>query len=228
MKTRDRLVLAVLGVAALAAAVWFMALAPKREQASKLATKVTQAEARRDAATAKATNAGQAKAKYDRDYATVARLGKAVPPKADVASLVFQLESAARAAKVDFRKVAVESTPDAPAASTPDAPAAGGAASPSRAGISATPFTFAFEGSFSGLRRLLHEIDRFSRIRRQRLAVSGRLLTVDTVALTPGKAGLPRVKAEITAKAYVAPIPSTPADKAATPTASPSSTTAPR
>jgi len=220
MKTRDRLVLAVLGVAALAAAVWFMALAPKREQASKLATKVTQAEARRDAATAKATNAGQAKAKYDRDYATVARLGKAVPPKADVASLVFQLESAARAAKVDFRKVAIESTPDAPAA--------GGAASPSRAGISATPFTFAFEGSFSGLRRLLHAIDRFSRIRRQRLAVSGRLLTVDTVALTPGKAGLPRVKAEISAKAYVAPIPSTPADKAATPTASPSSTTAPR
>jgi len=95
MKSRDRTVLCILGLAGLAAALWFLALAPKRQEASDLAAKVTQAEARRDGANAKAAVAEQARATYRRDYAIVARLGKATPPSADVASLVYQLESAA-------------------------------------------------------------------------------------------------------------------------------------
>ncbi|MDX6689492.1 MAG: hypothetical protein QOG15_949, partial [Solirubrobacteraceae bacterium] len=36
MKTRDRLVLGILAVAGLMAALWFVALAPKREEAASL------------------------------------------------------------------------------------------------------------------------------------------------------------------------------------------------
>jgi Tfp pilus assembly protein PilO len=198
MKPRDRLVLAIVGVAALGAAFWFLALAPRRERAGALAVQVTQAVARRDAATAKAVNAEHAKADYAADYATVARLGKAVPPQADVPSLVFQIESAARGSKVDFRKVTVEDT----AATAPGAPATA-----STSGISPTPVTFTFEGSFFSLQRMLREIDRFSRVKGSKVSVSGRLLTLDQVKLGAGRAGLPQVKAEITANAYVAPTP---------------------
>ncbi|MGH2942679.1 MAG: hypothetical protein ACRDLN_07905 [Solirubrobacteraceae bacterium] len=200
-----------------------MALTPKRERASELAAQVTQAEARRDTANEKALVAERAKARYADAYATVARLGKAVPPKADVPSLVFQLESAARAAKVDFRKVTVESTqPVAPG----DATAATTTTS-TTSGISPTPFQFTFEGSFFGLNRMLREIGRFSRVKGQKVSVSGRLLTLDQVKLSAGRDGLPNVKAEITANAYVAPIPAALPGQAAPPAAATTPTTAP-
>jgi Tfp pilus assembly protein PilO len=219
MKPRDRLVLAIVGVAALAAAFWFLELAPKRERASALGAEVAQAEVRRDAATAKAVHAEDAKADYAADYATVARLGKAVPPQADVPSLVFQIESAARGSKVDFRKVTVEDS----AATPPGAPAPA-----ATSGISPTPVTFTFEGSFFALQRMLREIDRFSRVKGTKVSVSGRLLTLDQVKLSAGRAGLPAVKAEITAKAYVAPVPSAlPGQTAPQTTAPATPTTAP-
>jgi hypothetical protein len=214
MSPRDRTVLGIVLVAAAVAAVWFAAVAPKRREAAGLGAQVAQAQARSDAAAAGAATVEQARAAYRKDYATVARLGKAVPPRGDVASLVFQLETAARAAKVDFRSVTVDSLPTtAPA----PAPASGDAAPKATAGGAATtdattdvkpqPFTFSFEGSFGGLRRLLGAIGRFSRVEGGTLAVSGRLLTIDSVVMTAGRGGLPNVKADIVAKAYVADLP---------------------
>lgn len=99
MKPRDRLVLGILALAGVLAALWLGVLAPKREEAAGLRDKVTAAEKRRDAANIELAEAEQARAAYGRDSATVARLGKATPPQADVASLVYQLESAARDAR---------------------------------------------------------------------------------------------------------------------------------
>jgi len=190
------MVLGILGLVGLMAALWFFALAPKRDEVSQLDAQVQQAQTRLDAAALRAASGEQARAGYDRDYATVARLGKAVPPKADVPSLVFQLESAAKRAKVDFRGVSVTDTPP----NAPGTPA-------TTAGIEPTPFSFTFEGSYAGLRRLLAAVDRFSQVKGTQVAVSGRLLTLDTVKMSPGRNGLPQVKADVTAKAYVAPIP---------------------
>jgi hypothetical protein len=219
VSTRDRSILGIVAAAAAIAAVWFLAVAPKRHEAADLGAQVAQAQARRDAAGTRAAAADHARATYPKDYATVARLGKAVPSHADVASLLFQLETAARAAKVDFRSVTVESPPTkAPvppagdaAATAPAAPATGTdpatqAPAPATA-IDPRPFTFSFEGTFAGLRRLLAAFDRFSRLNHGTLAVSGRLLTVDTVVMTAGRGGLPNVKAEIVAKAYIASMP---------------------
>jgi hypothetical protein len=229
MKQRDRLVLAIVAVAGVVGAVWFLALAPKREAANAVTAKITAAELRRDAANQQADVAEQAKSTYRRDYATVARLGKAVPAKADVPSLVYQLESAARAAKVDFRAITVQTsaalapappvalspapipTP-APAPATAGAPATPGApvtpGAASSAGIEQKGFQFTFQGHFLSLRRLLSEIDRFSRVKGSKVSVSGRLLTIDTVTLNPAAKGLPNIKAEIKANAYVAAVPS--------------------
>ena len=198
MKARDRLVLSIIGLAGVMAAVWFLALAPKREEAAKVSGQVAAAEKRRDAANAKASQAELAQASYKHDYATVARLGKATPPQADVPSLVYQLESAARRAKVDFRSVSVEKPPDPASANEPAA---------STSGITTLPFSFTFEGSFRKLNKLLSSVDRFSSLRGQKIRISGRLLTLDTVSLSAGRSGFPDVKVLITARAYTAPVP---------------------
>ena len=230
MKSRDRTVLCVLGLAGLAAALWFLALAPKRQEASDLAAKVTQAEARRDGANAKAAVAEQARATYRRDYAIVARLGKATPPSADVASLVYQLESAARDAKVDFRSVTSQAKP---ADSTPAASAAGGtpdaSAGATTAAITSVPFSLTFEGSFFKAHKLLRSVGHFSRLRGRKVLIRGRLLTIDGVTLSPGRAGFPRVKVEILARAYVAALPEALPDASGAPavTAAPTSTPKP-
>lgn len=203
MSPRDRFALVIVAMAATVGAIWSLAVAPKRDEAAGLAAQLRQIAARPVDAGARATTAAteeRARATYSRDYATVARLGKAVPPTADVASLVYQLESAARAAEVDFRSVSVEDAPTT-------APAAAGSAAKAMADVQPKPFTFAFEGDFSGLRRLLAAIDRFSRVSDDTLSVSGRLLTIDSVVMTAGRGGLPQVKADIVAKAYVAELP---------------------
>lgn len=220
MKTRDRLVLGILALAGLMAALWFLALAPKREEAASLSEKVTAAEQRRDAANTKAAQAEQARATYGRDYATVARLGKATPPQADVPSLVYQLESAARKAKVDFRSVTAQEQPA-------EAPTADATTSATPTGITPVPFSFTFEGSFFKLHELLRSVDSFSRLKGQTVKIKGRLLTLDAVTLTPGRAGFPQVKVQITARAYVAPVPDQLPDKSEPTTAdSPTPSTA--
>jgi hypothetical protein len=161
---------------------------------------VTQAEQALSDASAKAVAGEAAKAGYPRDYATVARMGKAVPTQADVPSLVYQLEAAARAAKVDFRAMAIES----PAAAVPGATLEAGATT---GGVVPTPFTFTIEGSYFGVRRMLSTLRGFSRIKGGQVSVSGRLLTLDDVKISAGRKLLPQIKADITAKAYVAETP---------------------
>ena len=221
MTESGKIMLSVVGLIAAVAAVWVLLLAPKREDAAVLQTRVVAAEQQRDAALSRAAEAERARATYDRDYATVARIGKAVPVNADVPSLVYQLESAARRAKVDFRAVSVLD-------STPEPPKAAAAAAPSGGGIQPAPFSFKFDGSYFGLRKLLAAIDRFSRVKGTQIAVNGRLLTIDGLTLSPGRGGLPRIRGTITARAYVAdlpdPLPSaTQSTTASAPTVTPAS-----
>ncbi|HEX7297688.1 MAG TPA: type 4a pilus biogenesis protein PilO [Solirubrobacteraceae bacterium] len=125
MTSRDRIVLmVVVGVAAIAG-FWFLVLGPKREEATKLDAKVAAAQQRLVQAQSSLGQAQKAKREYQTDYATVAQLGKAVPKDDNMPSLLYQLQSAAGDARIDFRSVQISgASPDAPAAS-----AAGGAAS---------------------------------------------------------------------------------------------------
>ncbi|WP_205697988.1 type II secretion system protein GspM [Conexibacter sp. SYSU D00693] len=105
MTTRDRLVVLVVAVLALAGAGFFFVVKPARDDAAKLADQVTQEQARLQTAQGQVESALQAKRRYKTDYATVARLGKAIPPDDDVASLVYTLEKTADRFGVDFRAV---------------------------------------------------------------------------------------------------------------------------
>jgi Tfp pilus assembly protein PilO len=224
MTPRLRIAVAIAASLGVIASLWIGVIAPKREQAADLRARIAQAEQTRDDATARAIKAEQAQATYARDYGTVARLGKAVPPSTDVPSLVYQLATAARGAKIDFRAVNVlDSAPVAPAPAGPAEATAGG-------GIESTPISFKFEGDFFGLQKLLARIDRFSRVKGTQIAVNGRLLTIDGLTVNPSRRGLPRVQGLVTARAYVAEIPDAlpgaGTNAATTPTGSPTATPA--
>ena len=136
----------VVAVIAVLGAFWMLALAPKREKSATVAGQVTEARQRLAAATSAAGNARNARAAYQRDYATVARLGKAVPADDDIASLLFQLESVAKKSKIDFRAFKLvgggspaEPTPAAAAAPTTGAGAKTGTGADKTATTPADP-----------------------------------------------------------------------------------------
>jgi Tfp pilus assembly protein PilO len=121
--SRDRIIIVVVLVAAVLTGVWFVGLAPKRKEAADLSSQIDTAKQQLAEAEQSAGQARQAKSGYDRDYAAVATLGKAVPKSDAVPSLVYQLQSAAHDARIDFKslKIAgngVQAAPSTPAAAT--------------------------------------------------------------------------------------------------------------
>jgi Tfp pilus assembly protein PilO len=230
MTRRDRIVLTVLGLAAVLAGFWFVALAPKRTELARLDERADRAAQRRDAALSDLASVAEAKVAFRRDRATLALLGKAVPADDDTPSLLYQLHRAARRTGVTFRALEIGAAGTAPAAAAPAAtpakqgdgkdasatppPAAAPApvtpgtapgATPETAGMSTLPVKITFTGDFLRLRRFLDVVHGFTRSERERVDVRGRLLTVDSVALKPSPRGLPALSAEILANAYVAP-----------------------
>jgi Tfp pilus assembly protein PilO len=231
MTSRDRIVLMVMLAAGLLAGSWFLVLSPTRHQAASLGTQITAEQKRLDDAHAQAAQAAQAKARYDADYSAVAKLGEAVPVDDGVASLVYQLDSAAGAAKVDFRSVALaqgaastapqtqaaqvaaigaaqkgQSGAPTPAAAVPAvaAPLPPGA-SVGPAGFPTMPFTLEFDGSYFDMEHFLDRVASFATVHGSKISINGRLLTIDGISLTASRDGFPMVKASIAATAYLLP-----------------------
>lgn len=130
MTGRDRLVVIVIAAALLLGGFWFLALAPKREEATALRGEVAKQEQRLAAARGQAAAAEQAKARYDADYAAVAALGQAVPADDDVPSLIVQVDRAAEREGVSFRSLALDASGSASQPSAPAAPVAAPKISP--------------------------------------------------------------------------------------------------
>jgi hypothetical protein len=118
--TRDKVILGVVAAFVAIAGYWFLLLSPQMKQAKDLDRQVATQRTALQRAQLDAAAARNARTSYAADYATVARLGKAVPVDDDVPSLVYELQSASDATDVDFRAIKLMSTtPGAP--STPPA-----------------------------------------------------------------------------------------------------------
>jgi hypothetical protein len=230
VSSQRRLAIGVLAGIAVIAGYWILLLSPKRADSAHVTDQIVQAQSRRDAAITAAAQAEKAKAGYQRDYATLARLGKAVPADDDVASLVYQIESIARANKVDFRSLKLTGAASAPpaaakapaktdgdstdkktdptSATTPVAPVVAQQPPGSvvgEAGLLTVPFTFTFDGDYLKLQRFLKAVNGLANDKGEQITVRGRLLTVDGFALVAGHEGLPQLKAIESATAYLAP-----------------------
>jgi hypothetical protein len=250
---RDRIVVIVIAAVVGLAAYWMLALKPKRDEAAKLGKQVDEVHQRMDTARDDLSAGQAARSRYAANYATVARLGKAVPTDDDVPSLVYQLDSTAQDTGVDFRSVKIASgagtgapSPQtaAPATSSKQGDAqqkAGsedassksssgdnaaqqsgaevGPAAPTQAataalppgavvgpaGLSTMPFSFSFEGSFFRLADFFTRIDRYIKPRRSSVDVRGRLLLINGISLNAAGSGFPKMKASISAQAYLLP-----------------------
>lgn len=199
---------AVVAVAAIAA-FWMLALSPKREEAARLDTEIAAKKGELDQARAQAASYEKAKANYSANYTTITRLGKAVPADDDVRSLLVQLDSAAAKSKVDFHAINV----GAGAGASQDAAAegVGGLAPPpgtvpvGSAGFSAMPFSFGFDGSFFHLSDFFDRLDNFVAVSDKDIDVTGRLLLVGSIVVTPENGDLKHLKAQVGAASYLVP-----------------------
>ncbi len=189
MTLKKPLVIALVAAAAAIAAYWFLLLTPKQEEAAALQTQITAKQGELDAARRQIAGYEQAKADYKANYATVARLGKAVPADDDVRSLMVQVDAAAGRAGVRFKSLDVS----APATSGEE-PLAGG--------FTQVPFSFTFTGKYFELADFVRRLERFVSITNDRVDVTGRLLQVSSVQLAPAAGGFPHIQAQVAATSY--------------------------
>ena len=232
--SRDRIILSVLVAGAVVAGIWFALLAPKREDLRRMDADLAAQRQRLERAQATAAQARAARARYDADYSAVVMLGKAVPEQDGLPSLLYQIDSSARHAKIDFSSISAgggtsDSASGSAATATDGATPPAGAAG--AAGPTPMPLSFVFNGSFFEMEHMLGRVHRFVRPSGGDVAITGRLLTVDDIALAPAGQGFPKIQATISASAYTMPAPRTPggspaATGAATPAATSTTTTA--
>ena len=206
MTQTNRILIAAVAAVAASAAFFFMVLSPKRDQVTQLGADIAAEQAKLAESQAVVADYTKAKAGYQQAYASVVRLGKAVPADDDIRSLMVQIDSAAARSGVDFRSIDATNA-NAAAAPAPAAGAAGGAPAGSTvgaAGFPTMPFTFAFRGSFPKMSKFLSRLDRFVTTKNNQVDVTGRLLMIDSIALAPDPTlGYPSLRAQVGATSYL-------------------------
>ena len=210
MTVRDRMILAIACLVALLVAPWLLVVGPKRSQASKLQSQINAVQSKLVSVRGQAASASAARTAFASSYTTLVRLGEAVPTDDNTPSLIYQLQSAASAAHVDFRSLTFNAGAGASTASSPSASQAATTALPpgatvGPAGFPIEPFTFTFQGNFFHLADFFGRVQRFVVMGSQQLSVSGRLMTLNAISLGPGSAGFPQITATISATTFLLP-----------------------
>jgi hypothetical protein len=220
MTGRDRIVLMAVVVLVVLAGGWLMVVSPERKQAAEAQTAVQSARGQLESAEQQAASARAAQRRYAAAYSSVVSLGKAVPPANEVPSLIYELQQASDQRSVDFNSITSSATGGASGAAAASSATAATATAAS-GGFTQMPFTFIFKGGFTGLAHLLGQVEGFAvRTNAGGLAVSGRLLTIQGVTITPesggsagnkaagsssGSTSAGALTATVTATAYVLP-----------------------
>jgi hypothetical protein len=102
---RDRKILLALLPLLFVGAVWFLLLAPQRQEAASLNDKLVTQQQLRDVAVMEAERLATTKADFGREYAELVKLGKAIPSTVDMPSLIVQLDEAAEGTGIGFDKI---------------------------------------------------------------------------------------------------------------------------
>jgi Pilus assembly protein, PilO len=129
------------------------------------------------------------------------RLTKAMPNEVDMPGVILELNRIARETGIRFDSI----TPQAPADST--------------SGYQVVPINLVFQGNYFELSDYLFRVRSLVGVRGGRLAATGRLFVVDSVAFSEGVKKFPQIQATLTVSAFVYGTAATAA--AAAPTAPP-------
>ena len=210
MTTNDTRTIAIVVLAGIAilAALWMLAISPKREERSQVKANVAAQEARLQTAQTQLASFEAAKKQFPVKLAELRRLDEAVPARGAISSLLRQLQRRAKVRNSNLRLVALKSA-------APTTTGANGVTTPGATvgpnGLAALPFEFEFSGEYFDLRDILATVRRSVSVRKDEVRVSGRLLTIDSVKFTRADPASSRTRATLSATAYIAP------DGAATP-----------
>jgi hypothetical protein len=181
MTTRDRLVLLGLVTLGLLAAGWLLVVSPERNKAAQLDSQVSGAKSQLTTAQGQLAEAQADEAQYSTAYASIVRLGQAVPADQQVPSLVYELDQASNGKNVEFNSI---TSTAASGGSSSAASASAAAAATASAGFTQMPFTFVFNGTFVDLYHLLNQVQGFTvQTASGTVRVSGRLLTIQSANL---------------------------------------------
>jgi Tfp pilus assembly protein PilO len=236
----NKILLTVVGFGLAVAAFWFLVLSPKREEITTLDSKVATKQAEVAQSQQQLATYETARGSYKKNYATLARLGKAVPADDDVRSLLVQIESTADGTGVDFQQIelgtalagaeaatATPATPEAGATAEGELASAPGTIPVAGGALSAMPFNFQFTGGFFDLSTFFARLEHFVTANNKRLDATGRLLRIEKVSISPANAGFPDMRASVGAATYVVPPVEPVTAGAAAPSSAQSATTAP-
>lgn len=219
-KSKNAVIGAMLGVAAIAVAFWVLALSPKREEAKELGVQVERVESSLAQHEAEVDVAEEARESFPVDYRKLVVLGKAVPGDDDTASLLVQVNRIADRAEVKFQ--ALKLSPgaggdgDAPAlASTTGESVSATEAEASLlplgagigpAGLAVMPYTLSFQGDFFEIADFIEGLDSLVETTNEEAVVDGRLITVDGFSLKEDpELNFPELQASFSVTTYLTP-----------------------
>ena len=118
MSSRDRKILLAIVPVLVIVAYWFLLFSPKREEAATAKKEMTEQQERLKSARALAAQANGSKTNFAADYGEIVRLGKAIPARVDMPSLLVQLDRAAEGTGITFTRIA-QGERTAPAVAAP-------------------------------------------------------------------------------------------------------------
>jgi type II secretory pathway pseudopilin PulG len=224
MSASNRVIVAMLGVAALAVAFWMLLLSPKKDEVSKLDNQVAQQEELLSLHRSEVQRGLEAQKAFPVEYQQLVVLGKAAPADDDTASLLVQLNGIALDSKVRFQTFVLN-----PAGGETEAPEAQPAPAPGEtvsypsptevsastmplgaaigpAGLAVMPYTLTFKGSFFHVADFIHGLDTLVKTKNEEVEVTGRLITINGFTLTEdsGK-GFPYLEASFTVTTFLVP-----------------------
>jgi hypothetical protein len=226
MSTNDRKTTAFVALAGLAilAALWMLAIKPKREERAQVRENVTAQQARLDAAQSQLASFEASRKAFPAKLGELRKLDKAVPSRGAISSMLRQLQRRANVRHSDLQLVALKSAGapvGAPGATTAPPTTPGASVGPD--GLAVLPFTFEFTGDYFDLRDILRTVRRSVSVHKDKIKVGGRLLTIDGLTFVRTDPDSSMTKATLNATAYIAPdgasTPQLPAGAAAAPTA---------
>jgi Tfp pilus assembly protein PilO len=228
-KSSGLTIVAMIVVVALAVAFWSLLLSPKRDEASKLGEQVAQAETSLADHREEVADGERARKRFPVDYQRLVVLGKAVPAGDETASLLVQLNGVADHAKVEFDGISLNAEGGGSEEEESSASTSGESVSPTEAaasllplgasigpaGLAVMPYSLVFKGNFFQIADFIHGIDGLVKSHGEKVAVKGRLVTINSFVLAPegeaaGTAGhkggrSPVLTAAISVTTYVTP-----------------------
>jgi hypothetical protein len=221
MNAGNRVIVAMVIVAALAVAFWMLLLSPKKAEVSKLDNQVLQQEESLSLHQEEVQRGLAAEQAFPQEYQQLVVLGKAAPAEDDTASLLVQLNQIAGHAHVRFETfqlsasegegatVEASETGEGEEPASPTEVAASTmplGASVGPAGLAAMPYTLTFKGSFFHTADFIHGLDSMVKTRNAEVDVTGRLVTINGFGLkADSNKGFPFLEASFSVTTFLVP-----------------------